>query len=296
MKFAGLSRAESANSRGDLHTSASSVPCIVSNRVGACDGILLAMSSPVHSRSFAELVGFPAVLSKPERGAADTHGTTVLALRFEGGILNLGDRRATAANYIMYDRAEKILPLDDSTLVAISGSFARSVEIARYLKHAFKYYARTQLQELSLEGKLMEVSRALSGNLSMTLEGIGVFLPVVSAFNTDTGEFGIYAYDVMGAKFAAGEFGAAGSGSERIRGVFDYIQRGKGAFDRRPLAEVLEDGLTMLDIAAQLDSATGGFEHIFPIAKVLTEEGISDVSEAELTQAIKRVSKTGGNS
>src|SRR5687767_3393878 len=96
-------------------------------------------------QSFADLVGFPGSLSLPTKGIEDTHATTVLALKYDGGILNLGDRRATAANYVMYDRADKIMPLDDNTLVAISGSYARSIEIVRYLKHAFKYYARTQL-------------------------------------------------------------------------------------------------------------------------------------------------------
>lgn len=241
------------------------------------------------AKSFADLVGFPSTLKQPPVGTKEVHGTTVLALRYDKGILNLGDRRATAANYVMYDKAEKILPLDDTTLVAISGSYARSIEIVRYLRHAFKYYARTQMQELSLEGKLQEVSRALSGNLSMTLEGIGIFLPLVSAYDTDKEEFGIYFYDAMGARFQSGDFGAAGSGSERIRGVFDYITRTKGDFDSRSLHDVLVDGLTMLDIAAQLDSATGGFDRIPPIAMVLEKDGARKLSDDDIRKAAKTV-------
>jgi proteasome beta subunit len=240
------------------------------------------------SRSFAELIGFPACLGTPPKGTPDTHGTTVLALKYDGGILNLGDRRATAANYVMYDRADKIMPLDDYTLVAISGSYARSIEIVRYLKHAFKYYARTQLQELSLEGKLQEVTRALSGNLPMTMEGIGVFVPLISARDNTTGRFGIYFYDAMGARFESGEFGAAGSGSERIRGVFDYITRTKGLFETRPLEEVLVDGLVMLDIAAQLDAATGGFDRILPSANILDAEGVHDIPGEMLVNAARK--------
>lgn len=240
-------------------------------------------------RTFAELVGFPDSLGSPVPAVGDTHGTTVLCLRYKNGILNLGDRRATAANYIMYDRADKILTLDDHTLVAISGSFARSVEIARYLRHAFKYYSRTQLQDMSLEGKLQEVSRALAGNLSMSLDGIGVFVPIVSAYNPATDSLGIYFYDVMGARFESGEYGAAGSGSDRIRGVFDYIQREKGPFDKRPLDDVLKDGLTMLDIASRLDSATGDMTNILPAAKTLTKDGIADVPSSTLAKAVKSI-------
>jgi proteasome beta subunit len=188
----------------------------------------------------------------------------------------------------MYDRADKVMPLDDYTLVAISGSFARSIEIVRYLKHAFKYYARTQLQELSLEGKLQEVTRALAGNLPMTMEGIGVFVPLINARDNNTGRFGIYFYDAMGARFESGEFGAAGSGSERIRGVFDYITRTKGLFETRPLEDVLVDGLIMLDIAAQLDAATGGFDRILPSACILDPDGVHDVGADLLVAAARK--------
>ena len=47
--------------------------------------------------------------------AIDTHGTTVIAVKYRDGVLNVADRRATAGMAIMYDRSEKILPLDDHT-------------------------------------------------------------------------------------------------------------------------------------------------------------------------------------
>ena len=70
---------------------------------------------------------------------------------------NVGDRRATANFAVMYDRAEKVLPIDDYTLMAISGSFARAMEVVRYLRHSFKYFERSQLQPMSLDGKLSEL-------------------------------------------------------------------------------------------------------------------------------------------
>jgi len=240
-------------------------------------------------KSFAELVGFPECVNRIPTGTQDTHSTTVLAIRFNEGILNLGDRRATAANYIMYDRADKILPLDDYTLIAVAGSFARSIEVARYLRHAFKYYARMHLQDLSLEGKLQEVSRALSANLSLAVEGIGVFLPIVSAYDASKNTFRIYFFDALGARFENSEFGCAGSGAERIRGVFDFIKRTKGAFEQRPLEDVLTDGLVMLDIASQLDSATGGLERTPPVVKILTSEGIQNIPESALVKAIHSI-------
>lgn len=217
----------------------------------------------------------------------EVHGTTVIALKYREGVLNVGDRRATAANAIMYDRAEKILPLDDYTLIAIAGSYARAMEIVRYLQHSFKYYARTQLQEMSLEGKLAEVSRALAGNLSMALQGIGMFIPVVSAYDLERGEGRIFFYDGMGARFESVEFGAAGSGSERIRGVFDYILKTKGPFHEMSLEEALRECLLLLDIAADLDSATAGIEKVLPIARAVTADGILNIPEEQLAEIKK---------
>ncbi len=238
-------------------------------------------------RSFQQLVPLP-----PAAGTAnETHGTTVLALRYNEGVLLVADRRATAGNLIMFDLAEKIFPLDDSTVVAISGAFARSIEVCRYLKHSLKYYRRSVLQEMSLEGKLTEISRALAGNAPMAMQGIGVFLPIVAAYDKDCGTFGVYFFDGAGARFQNGSYACAGSGSERIRGVFEYIAREKGPWDSRPLADVLADGLEMLDIAADLDSATGGFSKILPVTRVLDKDGNREIPEEMLKKASQKVLK-----
>ncbi len=236
-------------------------------------------------RSFAELVGFEFKASaEPE-----THGTTVLMLRYDEGVLLLADRRATMGNLIMFDQADKILPLDDDTVVAISGSFARSIEVCRLLKHSFKYYRRMHLQPISLEGKLQEISRALSSNLPMAMNGIGLFIPILAAYDKATDKFQIFFFDSAGASFRNAEFACAGSGSERIRGIFDYIQRSTKPWDQRPLKDVLLDGLNMLDIAADLDSATGGFSKILPIVRVLDRNGNRDIDPKLLQSSVHKV-------
>ncbi len=236
-------------------------------------------------RSFSDLVP----LSAAAPSADEVHGTTVLALRCKEGVVTLADRRATAGNLIMYDQADKIFPLDDATVVAISGAFARSVEICRYLKHAFKYYRRSVLHEMSLDGKLTEISRALAGNAPMAAQGIGVFLPIVAAYDPKKEAFGVYFFDGAGARFQNGSYACAGSGSERIRGVFEYLTRHKGPFQERPMQDVLLDGLEMLDIAAELDSATGGFMRTLPVTRVLDREGNREVPEKELRRAVEKV-------
>ncbi|MBL8059126.1 MAG: hypothetical protein JNK63_00250 [Chthonomonas sp.] len=239
-------------------------------------------------RSFAELVGYQ---PKPYHPDKEAHGTTVLSLEFDQGVVTFADRRATMGNMIMFDQAEKVFALDDRTVVAISGSFARSVEICRLLKHSFKYYRRMQFGEMSLEGKLQEISRALASNLGMAMEGIGVFLPIVAAYDPKADRFGVYFFDTAGARFQSGPFAAAGSGSTQIRGIFDYITKHKGAFNTRSLEDVLVDGLEMLQIAADLDSATGGIQKNEPIVRVLSREGNQPVSEKLLRTALTKLSQ-----
>ncbi len=238
-------------------------------------------------QTFDELVGFKLPPALPAH--LETHGTTVLSLRCKEGVLTLADRRATMGNLIMYDHAEKIVALDDSTVVAISGSFARAIEVCRLLRHTFKYYSRLHLQEMSLEGKLQEISRVIAGNMPGALEGIGLFIPILSAYDSRTGQFSIYFFDAAGARFQNASYACAGSGSERIRGVFEYLVRSEKPWDERPMKDVLVDGLHMLDIAADLDSATGGFTKVLPAARLLTAESNELVPENEIADAAKKV-------
>ncbi|MBL8049011.1 MAG: hypothetical protein JNJ45_10060 [Chthonomonas sp.] len=233
--------------------------------------------------TFQQLVKWrPSPLS-PE--VPDTHGTTVIALRYAEGVVILADRRATMGNLIMYDQAEKIGAIDNSTLLAISGSFARAIEAIRMLKHSFKYYRRAQMVEMSVEGKLQEIGRSVAANMAASMEGVGIYIPIVATYDKPKDEFLIYFFDGAGARFPHPHYAAAGSGSERIRGMFDYITRTKPAWEKRPLADVLGDGLTMLDIAADLDSATGGWNKVLPSAYVLTREGAAKVEDAVLRKA-----------
>lgn len=219
--------------------------------------------------------------------AGEIHGTTVIAVKYRDGVINIGDRRATGGFAIMYDQAEKVLPLDDYTLIAISGSFAKAMEVVRYLRHAFRYYERSQLQAMSLDGKLSELGRVIAGNVAAAMNGIGAFIPVLSMFDPERNEGRIFFYDGMGARFETADFGAAGSGSTQIRGAFEYIAKTKGPFREMDRDTALRESLTLLEIAADLDAATGGATKILPLAKTITADGIADV-EIDTLRAIMK--------
>ena len=233
----------------------------------------------------------PAMTSAIAAGSSivDTHGTTVIAVKYQGGVLNVGDRRATANFAVMYDHAEKVLPIDDYTLLAISGSYARAIEVVRFLRHSFKYFERSQLQPMSLDGKLSELARVIAAGLPAAMQGIGGFIPILSTYDQKAEEGRIFFYDGMGARFESTEFGAAGSGSLQIRGAFDYIVKTRKPFHEMKREEALRESLILLDIAADLDAATGGWSKVLPLAKTINKNGIEDVSEEELKAVVGEI-------
>jgi proteasome beta subunit len=238
--------------------------------------------------SVPELLPAASLIGAGASTMIETHGTTVIAVKYKEGVLNIADRRATAGYSVMYDKAEKVLALDDYTLISISGSFAKSVEVVRFLRHSFKYFERSQLQPMSLDGKLQELSRLIAGNMAAAMQGIGAFIPVLSTFDRDLNAGRIFFYDAMGGQFETAEYGAAGSGSAPIRGVFEYILRTKGAFTEMSKEEALKETLLLLEIASDLDVATGGANKHLPSAKIITARGVEDVSEDEIRAALGR--------
>jgi len=227
--------------------------------------------------------------SLPE--ALRTQATTVLAFKFCNGVLVAGDRRATAGNVVVYDRADKVLEIDAFSLMAIAGVPATAWEMARMLEHSFQFYRRSQLQELSLEGKVRALSQLLRDNLGFAMQGVGVVVPIFAAFDPAQSAARLYFYDVMGARFEVADFAASGSGAPSVRAVLQYAN----AYGPRPLIQLNEEealllALRALDTAAENDTATGGVDRhgrVYPLVKIVSERGISTLPETAMAQAYR---------
>jgi len=215
-------------------------------------------------------------------GVTDTHATTVLSFHYKDGVLIAGDRRATAGNIIMYDRADKVIELDQDTIIAIAGSPAVAFEMARQLQTSFQYYRRSQLQALSLNAKVRALGKLIKDNLPMTLQGVGTVVPILAARDAHHHpEPSLYFYDALGAQFAAVDFAVSGSGSPSARSVLQWINRWSGTpTTQRDEKAAVQLALQLLDVAAESDTATGGVDrrsHVFPQIKVLTKDGLKSL-------------------
>ena len=137
--------------------------------------------------------------------------TTVFGFHFAGGVLMAGDRRATAGNIIVTDRVEKVIEIDSTSVLAIAGVPATAFEMARALQTSFEYYRRSQLQRLSLPAKVRALARLLRENLPLTLQGVGVVVPLFAAldFSVTPPRPLVFFYDPLGAQFEAVAWGSS---------------------------------------------------------------------------------------
>ncbi len=226
-----------------------------------------------------------------QNGITVTQGTTVLAFHFEGGVIVAGDRRATAGNSIMYERCDKVIPIDDYSLMAIAGVPATAFEMARILTHNFEYYRRSQMQLMSVEGKIRALSRLLKENVSMAVQGLGGVSPIFVTYDLRTQKPSIHFYDMLGADFQIRTHTATGSGSPTIRGILEY----EDLWGEKPLAQRSESSAVTLSVrllhtAAQFDSATGKArpeDKIFPTVAIVTEAGYRFMNDQELADICK---------
>jgi proteasome beta subunit len=189
--------------------------------------------------------------------------TTVVAFHYRQGVLMAGDHRATADNVIYSDRVEKILPLDGESLMAIAGSPAMAMEMARTLETSFEFYRRSQLQRMSLQAKTRALSRLLKENLPVVLQGVGTVVPIFAGVDRSQGKAtpAIYFFDPLGAQFETANFAASGSGSLNVKSVLSFLESwATPSPSRMDLKQASVLALRLLATASRFDSATGGVD------------------------------------
>src|SRR5438552_17229086 len=267
-------------------------------------------SSVAFDQNFSGAADFPALLRRkgllasavippiPQAGAPQktwqpTEATTILAFKFSGGVLVAGDRRATAGNTVVYDRADKVLEIDRHSIMAIAAVPATAWEIARVLEHSFQYFRRTQLQEMSVDGKVRALSKLLRDNFGFVMQGVGVVVPIFATYDSHPKpETRLYFYDAMGAQFEAADYAATGSGSPAVRGILYY----ENNWGKKPLHKLNENdavtvALRALDTAAEADTSTGGVDRagkIFPLIKIVSRDGITTLPEEKIGEIFRQ--------
>lgn len=237
--------------------------------------------------SFPELLrrlGLPASLDPGAAGlehASVPHATTCVALRYEGGVVMVGDRRATAGNLISHRGMEKVVQADRYSGVAIAGAAGPAMDMIKLFQLQLEHYEKVEGQYLSLEGKANQLSMMVRGNLPAAMQGF-VVVPIFAGFDERRGVGRLWSFDVTGGRYEEHDYVATGSGSLHAGTVV------KVGF--RPGLErdaAIDLACRALWEAADADSATGGpdaLRGIYPIVATIDASGWQRLPDDDLAQ------------
>ncbi len=218
-----------------------------------------------------------------------THGTTVLAVKYETGVVMAGDRRATEGYQVASRRMEKVFKTDSHSAVAIAGVAGPCVEMATLFSIELEHYEKLDGVPLSCEGKANRLGHMVKANLPMVMQGL-VVIPLFVGFDVKHNQGRIFRYDVTGGKYEETEYHSVGSGGKDARVTV------KERF-RKHLsgAEAITLALQALLSAAEEDVGTGGpdvFRGIYPTLKLVDAQGVRDVEEADVAAQCEQVARS----
>ncbi|HET7763440.1 MAG TPA: proteasome subunit beta [Phycicoccus sp.] len=270
---------------------------------GADSGRLPAAYLVPGSSSFTEFLAAhaPALLPSHRTVPAGAsievpHGTTIVSLTYDGGVVMAGDRRATMGNVIANRDMEKVFATDEYSLAGIAGTAGLAIELVRLFQVELEHYEKIEGALMSLEGKANRLASMIRGNLGMAMQGLAV-VPLFAGYDLEEARGRIFSYDVTGGCYEEHDHHSVGSGSLFARGALKKLyRRGAGPDDAvRTAVEALYD-------AADDDSATGGPDvgrRIWPTVGVVDDDGARFVAEdvvAGVVDAIiaDRVDNPGG--
>jgi proteasome beta subunit len=220
------------------------------------------------------------------------HGTTVLALKYESGVMVAGDRLATAGHSVASRDVQKVFATDEYSLMAISGAAGPSIEMARILSVELEHYEKIEGEALELEGKANKLSQMIRQNLPAAMQGLAV-VPLYAGYDRRRKTGRLWKFDITGGRYEEANFDATGSGGL-------YAGESLKASWRPNLSksDALTAAVTALTAAADEDRATGGIDlerRIFPIVKFCSESGMEDGAETDIEAAYRQIMERRSN-
>lgn len=218
------------------------------------------------------LSGNPDVSTVPE-------ATTILAVRYAGGVVMAGDRRATAGNVIAHTKLKKVYQADKFSAVAISGTAGMAVEMVKLFQTELEHYEKIEGMRLSLEGKANYLARMVRGNLTLAFQGL-VIVPLFCGYDEHDETGRLFTFDVVGGRYEEDDYAATGSGGTEARSFLKSVYQ-MGASEETAMKWAVE----ALVAAAEEDAATGGPDvrrGIFPTVAVVDSGGFREIDDDAL--------------
>ena len=215
------------------------------------------------------------------------HATTIVAAVCDGGVVLVGDRRATAGSMIAKRDVEKVFRSDEFSAVGYAGTTgSMGIEFVRLFQVELEHYEKMEGRSLSLVGKANRLAWMVRGNLAAAMQGL-VVVPLFVGYDEDIGQGRIFSYDVAGGPYEEQRFYSIGSGSLFARGALKKLY-----VDDMPVHDVVLACVQALYDAADDDAATSGPDltrRIFPSIATITADGFRKLPEPEAEEIAEQV-------
>jgi proteasome beta subunit len=243
--------------------------------------------------SFVELLASHAPSARIRRhdlpGSASgliPHGTTIIAMTYQDGVVLAGDRRVTMGSMIAKRDVDKIFRADEFSGIGCAGAMGIILEFARLFQVELEHYEKLEGRTLSLEGKARRLGTIVGGNMAAAFQGLAA-VPVFAGYDDEQAAGRIFSYDITGGCSEERGHYSVGSGSVHARGSLKklYVAGCSEADAVRVTIQALYD-------AADEDSATGGPDltrQIFPSLALITADGFSKLADEEVGPLVEAV-------
>ncbi|KWX15577.1 Proteasome subunit beta type 9 precursor [Giardia duodenalis assemblage B] len=193
-------------------------------------------------------------------------GTTIIVMKYAGGVLLSADTRATMGNLVVDRFTPKILPITDKIYTCIAGS----VSHAQFLVNEVRAHLMTQQMDLHANLNGMDPTVATAANiLSIYLHKYREFLHAAFILGgvDNTGFHCINA--MIGGSVLEEDYAISGSGGVFIKGLMKELYK-----PELTRAEAIDLARKLLKTAISLDTKSGGFMRFVAIEQGgLAEEG-----------------------
>jgi proteasome beta subunit len=212
------------------------------------------------------------------------HGTTVLAFKYEDGVLVAGDRLATEGLRVASRDVQKVYATDAHSMIAIAGAAGPAIEMARIMRIELEHYEKIEGEALELDGKANKLSQMVRANLPAAMQGLPDG-PRQSA--------GCHAGSRRGAPLRRLRSAPQAGADVEVRRDGRALRGGRLRGDSRATKhEAIEIAVQALTDAADEDRGTGGIDTlrgIFPTMIFCSEQGIEQGAEDEIRVAYETI-------
>ncbi len=213
------------------------------------------------------------------------HATTVIAVRYDRGVVMVGDRQATG-HYIASRDVRKIEAADRYTALAISGTAARGMEFIRMAQLSFEHYEKMTDSALSLEGKANYLSPIIQrNNLSTPL----LVLPLLAGWDLSHRTGRIFEYDGAGGCYERFDFSTIGSGSPFAENTLRLGYRAD-----LDLEAALDLGALAIYEAGDNDPSTGGpdfVRNLYPMMVTISANGFQELAPDDIESRFRVINQ-----